>query len=124
MSDTHPPTPNPIQSPYLVLGLQPHATAAEIKQAYFALVRTYPPEREPERFKQIRAAYERLRDPKSRLETDMQLLRNWEPPAKLPRLTVPQMQVEVTVADILRVAQGFSDLGRSDWREHYRKVLP
>ena len=64
----------PYVDPYAVLGVTRSATPAEIKQAYFALVRAHPPEREPETFKRIRAAYERLRDPERRTETDMLLL--------------------------------------------------
>lgn len=47
---------------YEVLGLSPGADAADIKRSYFRLVRTYPPEKDPEKFQEIRQAYEMLKD--------------------------------------------------------------
>lgn len=47
---------------YEILGLQPGATQAEIKRAYFRLIRRYSPESDPERFQQIREAYEQLKN--------------------------------------------------------------
>lgn len=61
-------------NPYKVLGVERNATEAEIKQAYFALIREHPPERDPEGFKQIRAAYEKLRASGERAETDLFLI--------------------------------------------------
>ena len=106
--------------PYAVLGLPRTATAAEIKQAYFALVRAHPPEREPEAFKRIRAAYERLRDPERRTETDMLLLEAWPAPTRKRR--PPRLDLTLHHTDVLAAARAASDLERTDWREHYMKV--
>ena len=46
---------------YEVLGLKQGAAQAEIKKAYFSLVRKYSPEKDPEKFREIREAYERLK---------------------------------------------------------------
>lgn len=62
---------NASDNPYKVLGVERQATAAQIKQAYFGLVREHPPEQDPEGFKRIRAAYEKLRDTKDRAQTDI-----------------------------------------------------
>ncbi|HEX4945628.1 MAG TPA: J domain-containing protein [Blastocatellia bacterium] len=62
------------ENPYKTLGLERTATAAEIKQAYFALVREHSPERDPEGFKRIRAAYEKLRASGERTQTDLFLI--------------------------------------------------
>ncbi|MBI3950967.1 MAG: DnaJ domain-containing protein [Acidobacteria bacterium] len=62
------------QNPYKVLGIERGATEAEIKRAYFTLVREHPPERDPEGFKRIRAAYEKLRSERERAETDLFLI--------------------------------------------------
>ncbi len=64
---------NPLlpEDPYKVLGVERQATEAEIKQAYFSLVREHPPERDPEGFKRVRAAYEKLRTATERIETDL-----------------------------------------------------
>ena len=53
--------------PYLVLGLAPDSTDDVIRRQYLSLVRTHTPERDPERFMAIREAYEKLRNPDSRL---------------------------------------------------------
>lgn len=45
---------------YRELGLEPGASEKEIKRAYFKLVRQFSPEKDPERFRQIREAYEGL----------------------------------------------------------------
>lgn len=50
-------------NPYDVLGVNSEATEAEIRQQYLTLVRQHPPDRDPERFAAIRAAYDQLRDP-------------------------------------------------------------
>ena len=55
---------------YEVLGLSKTASPAEIKRAYLSLVRQYTPERAPEQFKRIRAAYETLSDPEARRQYD------------------------------------------------------
>jgi curved DNA-binding protein CbpA len=49
--------------PYKVLGLGHDADVETIRARYLELVRNHPPEREPQRFGEIRAAYEQLRDP-------------------------------------------------------------
>jgi hypothetical protein len=54
--------------PYVILGLDEAADDEAVKRRYLALVRAYPPDREPERFKLYRAAYEALIDEHSRLE--------------------------------------------------------
>ena len=47
-----------------ILGLEEGADEKAIKRAYFKLIRTYSPEKDPERFQEIRAAYERLTEEK------------------------------------------------------------
>ena len=53
--------------PLSVLGLTEPTTDQEVKSAYLALVRQYSPERDPERFQQIRRAYEAASTKKRRL---------------------------------------------------------
>ncbi|OLP19994.1 hypothetical protein BST81_02665 [Leptolyngbya sp. 'hensonii'] len=55
---------------YHTLDISPQAAPDEIKKAYYRLVRKYSPEKEPERFKQIREAYETLSDPKAKQNYD------------------------------------------------------
>lgn len=54
---------------YLVLRLSPQATTAEVRQRYLQLVREHPPSRDPEGFQRITAAYEALKDERSRVAT-------------------------------------------------------
>ena len=49
------------------------ASPEEIKQAYFSLIKEHSPEKKPESFKKIRAAYEQVRTSKKREETDFLL---------------------------------------------------
>ena len=67
------------ENPYAALGLNRAATLDEIKQAYFNQVRQHPPEREPDAFKRIRAAYDQLKTPEKRVEADMRLLEDFAP---------------------------------------------
>ena len=55
---------------YQTLGVAPTATDREIKKAYFALVRQFPPETHAEDFRRIREAYEALSNPQTREEHD------------------------------------------------------
>ena len=55
---------------YKTLGVEPTAAPEEIKRAYYRLVRQHPPEKDPETFKTIRAAYDTLSDPKARQAYD------------------------------------------------------
>ena len=48
--------------PYATLGVEPDATDDAIRRRYLELVRQFPPERYPDRFAAVRAAYERLKD--------------------------------------------------------------
>jgi DnaJ-class molecular chaperone len=57
-----------MNDPFAILGVGEDAGDEQIKQRYLALVRAFPPDREPERFQVYRAAYEALRDQRKRLE--------------------------------------------------------
>jgi DnaJ-class molecular chaperone len=59
------------RDPFVVLGVDETAGDDAIKQRYLALVRAYPPDREPQRFQEIRAAYEAIRNERGRLETKL-----------------------------------------------------
>jgi curved DNA-binding protein CbpA len=56
-----------MSDPYEVLDLKPDAGETEVRQRYLELVRAFPPDRAPERFAAIHAAYASLRDPSERL---------------------------------------------------------
>jgi curved DNA-binding protein CbpA len=54
-----------------VLGLTSDASEAEIRERYLELVRAFSPERAPDQFAVIHAAYSALRDPTARLESQL-----------------------------------------------------
>lgn len=95
------PTKADAPDPYLVLQIGRRATDAEVKRAYFQLVRQFPPEREPAKFQQIRAAYERLRTPESRALVDLFLL---QPPPDLPSRRRPSYDLSVHQEDLFVLA--------------------
>lgn len=53
---------------YITLGLTPEASDEQIRSNYLKLVKQYPPENAPDRFRQITAAYEAIKDIRKRLE--------------------------------------------------------
>jgi hypothetical protein len=57
--------------PFAVLGVDANAGDDTIKQRYLALVRAYPPDREPDRFQEYRRAYEAVRGERERLEVKL-----------------------------------------------------
>jgi hypothetical protein len=77
-----------MSDPFTVLGVDETADDGEIRRRYLALVRDFPPDRAPERFREYRAAYEALSDERKRLET--QLLRTNE--AALSRLCMAALR--------------------------------
>ena len=91
----------PVRDPYGVLGLDRQASEAEIKRAYFQLVRQFSPERAPEKFREIRTAYEQLRDPENRARLGLFLL---QPPPPLPKQRRPNYDLSVHVEDLLTLA--------------------
>lgn len=113
----HPPLSQ--ADPYRVLGVSETASLDEIKRAYFTQVRAHPPERDPDGFKAIRAAYERLKTPAARLDTDMLRRMPWpEPPLSPPALP----ELVVLADEVIAAARALSDLARSDWRDDFREV--
>ena len=58
-----------MRDPFTVLGVAEDADDAEIRRRYLALVRDFPPDRGPDRFREYRAAYDALSDERKRLET-------------------------------------------------------
>ena len=68
-----------MSDPYEILDLSPLADEDEVRRRYLELVRQYPPDRDPERFAAIRAAYDELRDPATRLEAQLFQIGDGEP---------------------------------------------
>lgn len=60
-----------MQNEFTILGLDRDANEADIRRRYLELVRQFPPEREPQKAAEIRAAYDALRDPVVRLQKQL-----------------------------------------------------
>jgi DnaJ-class molecular chaperone len=106
--------------PYRVLGLPKTANQAEIKRAYFALIRQYPPETEADNFKLIRAAYEKIKDAARRLETDIFLPQ--PPPVWQPGPVSAPLDTAFHHTDVLLVLRHWGDLGRTDFQEDFKQL--
>ena len=58
----------PVPDPYAVLGLSPGAEDEQIRAAYVAKLKQFPPDRSPAEFEQVRDAYALLRDRRTRAQ--------------------------------------------------------
>lgn len=56
-----------MKDPYEILGLPVDSDDAAIRSRYLELVRQFPPEKAPERFAEVRAAYDHFQDRDTRL---------------------------------------------------------
>ena len=56
-----------VNDPYEVLGLSTDASDDAIRRRYLELVRQFTPEQNPEKFAQVRSAYEALKDLNTRI---------------------------------------------------------
>ncbi len=104
--------------PYSVLGLTRQATLLDIKTAYFKLVRQHPPESDPDGFRRIRSAYEALRTPQARANTDRQLIQA-APPWVMPRRV---LQPDLTFHPEDAWLAAHHDLERSDGESDFRSL--
>lgn len=106
--------------PYAVLELDPTADSDAIKRAYFQKVREHPPEKDPQQFKRIRAAYDALRTPEARATTD--LLRLHPPPPYETYKRPPKLQTDYSEEDRETMLRAQSDLVRTDFSKDFRNV--
>jgi curved DNA-binding protein CbpA len=109
--------------PYLVLGLQNGASAEDVRQAYFRMVRLHPPEADPEEFKRIRMAYEALRSPRRR--TELALLAFDESVSEVDLDLVARAgEGQVDFAALVLAAEvSVSDLARTEFPDDLTPVL-
>lgn len=106
--------------PYRVLGVSSSASQIEIKQAYFALLRQYPPETEAENFKLIRGAYEKLKNLRTRTETDIFLPQPplpWEAPS-----STLSLDLAFHPDDAILALRHWGDLGREQFEEDFKEI--
>ncbi len=102
--------------PYDVLGVQPDASDAEIRRAYFSGVQRHPPERDPEGFKVIRKAFEMLRDPRARAR---HFLDRFEE-STLEELSLPEPEPVPLTRELILLADPRCEVLRTDFSEDIR----
>jgi curved DNA-binding protein CbpA len=104
----------------VVLGVDRGASQIEVRQAYLSLIREHSPEKDPQAFKTIHGAYEQLRTPEARGETDLFLLR--PPPAWQP----PPLRLDFDLAfhaqDAVTALESWGEMGRTDFTDDFREV--
>lgn len=109
----------PGDDPFVLLDVPLTASQAEIRRAYFVRVRQFPPERAPDDFKRVRAAYEQINTPQGQMDATMLRFNDADP--EVPELP-PATPIRVNPGDVLRALRAYTDLGRTDWREDFREV--
>jgi len=113
-----------MQNPYEILGIDKNSSESDIKKAYFNLVKRFTPEKHGDEFKQIRGAYDQLKDSTKRVETDMF---NFSDPYKEFVIEESeekhQYSARIKVDHIFNsMVQMFSDLGKMDFSDDFNTV--
>ena len=60
-----------MKTPYEILGISEDCNDETVKQGYLLMVKRFPPERFPEDFQRIRAAYEKIKTKKDRATLEL-----------------------------------------------------
>ena len=77
-----------MNDPFAILGVDEDADDATIRKAYLQQVRAYPPEQNPNRFQEIRAAYEAIADERDRI--GIRLFHTYKPDFSFLMTSMPQ----------------------------------
>ena len=113
---------DPMMNPFDVLGVDEAASDADVKKAYFQMVRQFTPEKHAERFKQIREAYDLLKDPSHRLEAEVFnfMKPSIDPVSEVAELPPIQLDGGIFLA---WMKQTLTDLERTDFTSDFNEVL-
>jgi curved DNA-binding protein CbpA len=104
-------------NPYEVLGIKPDASDAEVRGAYFSQVQKHPPERDPEGFKTVRAAYEMLRDGRARAHYFLDQFEE----LPIEALCLPEPQPVPITRELILLADPQCEVLRTDFSEDAAK---
>jgi curved DNA-binding protein CbpA len=113
-----------MQTPYEILGIDKNSSEADIKKAYFNLIKRFTPEKHGDEFKKIRGAYDQLKDSKKRIETDMFIFSDpykefvIEQPAE-KRDSSAQIKIDHVFNSMVQM---FSDLGRMNFSDDFNTI--
>jgi len=103
--------------PYRVLGIDPTAGPDEIRSTYLKLLRAHPPEKDPERFKTIRAAYEKLKDETQRIRTAVMHMDLSDAGDAVPFPEVPSAPPLFEAGDLWEILLAAGEFHNRDFRE-------
>jgi curved DNA-binding protein CbpA len=109
--------------PFSILGVDENASDDEIKRRYLALVRAFPPDREPQRFQNYRAAFEALQTERQRLAAKL-LNTNGAALARLKTASLPspaaRQQGRVSRAQVTALLVEGIEQAMARWQETSR----
>jgi len=91
-------TPN---DPFAILGVNYDASEKELRQRYLVLVKLYPPESDPAKFREIHQAYESAKDPlilAQRLLTPPRQIPEWDDVIAQHTKQPPNLSAELLIA--------------------------
>jgi len=113
-------------NPYQILNIGTEASPADIKKAYFKLVKQYTPEKDPEKFKAIRHAYDQLKSLSGRAQIDFDIIK--EPAGDFLQPSAAEVNalssLKIEVEDFIVIAEAlYSDLPKTDFRDDYTHVI-
>ena len=112
---------NTMMNPFDVLGVDETASDAEVKKAYFKMVRQFTPEKHAEQFKHIREAYDLLKDPSRRLEAEVFSFTRPTSGPTLETTELPPLTLDSTIF-LAWVRRTLTDLERTDFTSDFNEI--
>jgi len=109
--------------PFQVLGISPEATDEQVRSAYFQKVREFPPERDPEGFKRIRKAFERVQSEEDRITAILGRYHASPAVEEITR-TRPSKVLPPRTEDLQRVVLSLTDLERTSFKSDCVEIQP
>ena len=113
---------NSLMNPFDVLGVDETASDADVKKAYFQMVRQFTPEKHAEQFKQIREAYDLLKEPSRRLEAEVFSFIKPSSEATIEETESAPTELKPDVFWTW-LEHTFTDLERTDFTSDFNEVL-
>ncbi len=108
------------KNPFDILGLDNSASTKDIKKAYFQQVKQFTPEKHAQEFKQVRQAYDLLKDDERRMEVEV--FSFTQPPKKI-EAKVPLPTVELKNTAFLSWMKNIQiDLGHTDFSGDFNDI--
>ena len=110
-----------LMNPFDVLGVDGAASEGDVKKAYFQMVRKFTPEKHAEQFKQIREAYDLLKDPSRRLEAEVFSFMTLSSDTPIEDVELPPIELSSKVL-LSWMRKTFTDLDRTDFTGDFNEI--